>query len=88
MSAYSFFGRGKSSPTLSGSGKCPPLFFHGGANVLPLVLGTGKCPGAIVRGEMSVYRRASTPIFCTTGRVTVPFIGNTEIFSVLVCTLF
>ena len=35
MSAHSFSGRGK----------CPPLFFQEGANVLPLVLGKGKCRG-------------------------------------------
>ena len=31
--------------SFSGRGKCPPLIFQEGANVLPLVLGRGKCPG-------------------------------------------
>ena len=43
MSAHSFSERGK----------CPPLFFLGGANVLPLVLGRGKCPWGNCLGEMS-----------------------------------
>ena len=40
MSAYS----------ISGRGKCLPLYFQGGANVLPLVLGRGKCAGEQMSG--------------------------------------
>ena len=43
MSAHSF----------AGTGKCPPVLFQRGANVLHLVLGRGKCLGANVRGKMS-----------------------------------
>ena len=49
MSAHSFLGRGK----------CPPLFFQGGANVLPLVSGRGKCPGRGANGREANVRLPS-----------------------------
>ena len=48
----SFGGGGMSTHSFSGRGKCPPLFFQGGANVLHLVFGRanvrGECPGGNV----------------------------------------